>query len=1093
VVDRWEETGLWGALGAASGEGVEVVRSALRIALGRVETVIRAGGASPKDFTLHDEFHAVRVAELMVRIVPDEVLPRLSAYELALLLLSAYLHDVGMSPRYGLVSAHHEFLLTGQSADLSADQARTFQLWLDQNHDGLEPPLAIGPVTVEDLRRANLLISHYVRRCHVDWGDDWTRAELADCLRFTEYTEFLNDLIQLCRSHHEGFGELASDRFAPRFIHGGHSVVHLRYLAAVLRVADVLDVDPERTPQILFTHRSVSPHSVIYWYKDHELRLSVESDGRVVAEARPSSAVAYRAIEQTVDGIEDELRLCRDLDAITPFRIAPRRNRELPHRWKLEPVVYRDIRPRDERFVYVDGAFRPNTDKLLQLLGGKDLYGDPLFAIRELVQNSYDAVRERLAWQRLRQSNPLDEPAISALQQLHRVELTTEDGADGRQWLVCRDTGAGMTRDILMNYLLVSGSGRHPDLFELSRRCEKAGFELERSGKFGIGVLSYFMIADRLELRTRRCLEALGGEAEAWYFETDGVGSFGELRRDLQWTEGTEVRLRLRPNLASPASLKTKLAEMVICTPCVTTFSSAVNDKKPLILGQGRTTTPEQLTQVLLASLREYRRQPIPKHLRGGEEYSRTTRYSESLEKARKSAAKATRWKVVEGELEGRTGRYRICLPYFALPGGIALVIMNIAEDSGRIRCFEIGRGQYIIPHLKSDRALDGILLPPPPPDELDHMPRSLKGKHYLGQIDWRTARTRHVSLRRTLVTPSTAAESAHKGFRKFQRDLILDFLRENSSSVYARLNRHIAEVDIESIPISPSERWWLSYGVKGELLWRELHFPATDSTFRAPGRSFRLGGVSVDTILTPGHRALGLDSPQRWWLREQSPARLCVEPDGSRFAQVFESHLVEDNPVAFGLATSFPPGASRIVLVNYWWRGNIFNADHPLVTAATREEVAAWGKRLDDRLPIGEHRGFLTTRSQTASWLLAIVRRLGGTRWSPFNERNPADPSAYWTTIVENDPSLITEVLQIVFDRPDKVMPLCIIDQSSLRDLSEGIVVVDDEYDSASTRAVILGPYGASVTGEGDLGETVLRLWSQPGWYLDSDAGPEA
>jgi hypothetical protein len=1030
VVDRWEETRLWGALAAASDDGAEAVRSALRVALGRAEAVVRAGGAAPKDFTLHDEFHAVRVAELMIRVIPDEVLPKLSAYELALLLLSAYLHDVGMSPRYGLVAGHHEFLLTGQSTDLSADQARAFQFWLDQNHEGLEPPLASGPVTVNDLRRANLLISQYVRRCHVDWGDEWTRAELADCLRFTEYTEFLNDLIQLCRSHNEGFGELESDRFVPRFIHGGSTAVHLRYLAAVLRVADVLDIDPERTPQILYTHRSISPESVIYWHKDHELRLSVESDGRVVAEARPSSAVAYRAIEQTVDGIEDELRLCRDLDARVPFRIAPRRSRELPHRWRLESIVYRDIRPRDGRFVYVDGAFRPNTTKLLQLLGGKDLYGDPLFAIRELVQNSYDAVRERLAWQRLRQSNPLDEATISALQQLHRVELTVDEDAEGQQWLVCRDTGAGMTRDILMNYLLVSGSGRHPDLFELSRRCQKAGFTLERTGKFGIGVLSYFMIGDRLELRTRRCLEALGREAEAWYFETDGVGSFGELRRDPQWIDGTEIRLRLRPDVVSPAGLRSKLSEMIVRTPCITTFTRSANDNDPLVLQQGWTTTQDQLTQVLLASLRESPQSPVPAHLRGGEEFRRAIRSRESLAKARKSALTATHWKVFEDELEGDSGRYRICLPYFLLPGGIALVLMQVVEENGQIRCFQIGGGQYLIPRLRSEHALDGILLPPPPDDGFGHFPSDLDGNHYMEQLDFRTARTSNVPLRRNKILLSAASPSAYRSFH----DLVVDFMRENSSSVYARLNRHIAKIDVTSLPVSSSERWWLSYGSDGNLLWRELSFPATDSTFCAPGRRLLLDGVAVDMILKPAHRALGLVSPQEWWLREQSPARLCVEPDGSRFAQVFSDHLSDNDETDPGLSALFPSGASKLVLVHYESRGCILNVAHPVATEATRDEAAAWDKRLDERLPLIEHRSVLTTRPQVASWLLAILRRMRVSSWTRSRER-PVNAEAYWTVITEKDPELVLDAFRLAFDEPDEATPLCVVDQSSWRD----------------------------------------------------------
>jgi hypothetical protein len=45
------------------------------------------------------------------------------------------------------------------------------------------------------------------------------------------------------------------------------AIVHLRYLAVVLRVADILD--PERTPDVILRHRGVAPRSLDYWWKDH--------------------------------------------------------------------------------------------------------------------------------------------------------------------------------------------------------------------------------------------------------------------------------------------------------------------------------------------------------------------------------------------------------------------------------------------------------------------------------------------------------------------------------------------------------------------------------------------------------------------------------------------------------------------------------------------------------------------------------------------------------------------------------------------------------------------------------------------------------
>lgn len=48
-------------------------------------------------YTLHDDTHLLRVTELMGRLLPDDVLNGvLNPVEIALLILSAYLHDQGM-------------------------------------------------------------------------------------------------------------------------------------------------------------------------------------------------------------------------------------------------------------------------------------------------------------------------------------------------------------------------------------------------------------------------------------------------------------------------------------------------------------------------------------------------------------------------------------------------------------------------------------------------------------------------------------------------------------------------------------------------------------------------------------------------------------------------------------------------------------------------------------------------------------------------------------------------------------------------------------------------------------------------------------
>ncbi len=50
------------------------------------------------EFTLHDEEHLIRIVEIMDRFIPISTLQNLTPLELAGLILSAALHDIGMAP-----------------------------------------------------------------------------------------------------------------------------------------------------------------------------------------------------------------------------------------------------------------------------------------------------------------------------------------------------------------------------------------------------------------------------------------------------------------------------------------------------------------------------------------------------------------------------------------------------------------------------------------------------------------------------------------------------------------------------------------------------------------------------------------------------------------------------------------------------------------------------------------------------------------------------------------------------------------------------------------------------------------------------------
>lgn len=151
--------------------------------------------------------------------------------------------------------------------------------------------------------------------------------------------------------------------------------------------------------------------------------------------------------------------------------------------------------------------FQLAEDRVQELLMGESLYGGRELAIRELYQNALDAVRHRDArTEYLRRTG--DRPPRLATGWSGEIAFRQGVGADGRAYLECRDNGVGMGLTELTR-AFAQGGTRFVDLPEYAEeQAEWSQLDppvvLYPNSRFGIGVLSYFMLADEIEVRTCR-------------------------------------------------------------------------------------------------------------------------------------------------------------------------------------------------------------------------------------------------------------------------------------------------------------------------------------------------------------------------------------------------------------------------------------------------------------------------------------------------------------------------------------------------------------------------------------------------------------
>ena len=174
--------------------------------------------------------------------------------------------------------------------------------------------------------------------------------------------------------------------------------------------------------------------------------------------------------------------------------------------------------------------FQAEARQLLDLMI-HSVYSHKESFLRELVSNASDAL-DKLKLEAYRNKD-LDVDTSD----LH-IELVTDKQA---RTLTVRDNGIGMSRDEvveLIGTLAKSGTAR---MRQQLRESEGGDAGDQLIGQFGVGFYSVFMVADRVELLTRKA-----GESDATRWESSGDGTY-TIAAVADAPQGTSVTLHLKP------------------------------------------------------------------------------------------------------------------------------------------------------------------------------------------------------------------------------------------------------------------------------------------------------------------------------------------------------------------------------------------------------------------------------------------------------------------------------------------------------------------------------------------------------------------
>lgn len=488
------------------------------------------------EYTLHDETHLFRVLFIMERLIPSDTLQSLSIPELMMLILTAFLHDIGMAPEESEIRAWKEDWNSEKPTIEELNEYNKYNRFRNTYPHKIAEIIKLK--NSEEYQKATLvedyIISEYIRNTHTERARVTIANNWSDKIQY-EDKNLVYELAQLCFSHGEDTLSLLD--LETNVLCGENSYICMPFIGVIIRLSDLLDFDAKRTPSVLFSHVSVrNSVSLFEWQKHRSVQSWIIKSDKIAFHAKCGHPAIEKSIHDFCNYIDKELVNCSNVlnrieddfrENINYYKIP------LPakvDRQKIQTEI--DLRTNEPLYLYKDTAFELSKDQIIDLLMGTKLYDDTKSALRELIQNSIDACL-------------LADALYKELNNPYLPEIIVKYYREGNEdVIVVEDNGIGMNLEIIDKYYSKIGSSyyKSKDFYDLKAQI---GLNFQPISRFGIGILSCFMVSDTIEVETRKILDN-GEKDKPFKIIIEGYDSIFTIKAGERFKQGTNTKLFLR-------------------------------------------------------------------------------------------------------------------------------------------------------------------------------------------------------------------------------------------------------------------------------------------------------------------------------------------------------------------------------------------------------------------------------------------------------------------------------------------------------------------------------------------------------------------
>lgn len=515
-------------------------------------------------FSKHDVSHSRTIITNIELFLGEQRIKMLSATDTFMLLICAYSHDIGMA------------LELEETLNILEDNDGVFKDFLIKNHINKDSANRLkryydkkeSDGDLKELYHSIILILQEYKRLDHWKGVERIESDFNALFVGRIKGRFIKSIINICKMHGKDVNDISTlsiystGMFADLF--------HPRFIAAMIRLGDLLDLDNNRFNKEFFesiskNSKNIPDISKMHYLKHESITHFFIGPNHIDVEASCSGNDGLnvaRELYEWLHWLENDCDYYKsEWDMIAPrnFGVAPRlRTKKI----LVDGTEY-------QHFVYNLKMELPH-DRIFNLLAGSNVYDSRYAAFREIIQNAVDATLLQL-WNdfynslspeqqdnmilddyltRAFASKCLSEKFIND----YKIHVDViENTKENTVYVEIIDQGIGIDDDDLL-YMSRIGENSicNPQKHHL---IETMPDWLIPSGVFGIGLQSAFQLSDEIEFytkkanRTPRHIRFSSYSSNKGKIEVSKCPNTYEKEFKRLSTQGTLVRIKINQNI----------------------------------------------------------------------------------------------------------------------------------------------------------------------------------------------------------------------------------------------------------------------------------------------------------------------------------------------------------------------------------------------------------------------------------------------------------------------------------------------------------------------------------------------------------------